>query len=190
MGLAEGPQSLLDQGRVGQHPAVQGGVVHRQAALPEQLLDVAIAERVAEVPRDRLQDQRRLKVPALEIVLRPALQFLDKGVQDHAPPPVRRRLCRPHAQRGVNAKTLRQAQPRAAANHQGEGSQSEQGDVHGRLPCIGMSNRPFRIASVASNPLEKHDLASEPYRQTMTRRTIQPWSSLHSLFRVLEQTGS
>jgi len=81
-------------------------------------------------------------------------------------------------------------EPRAAADQQGEGPQSEKGDVHGRLPCIGMSNRLFRIASVASNPLEKHDLASEPYRQTMTRRTIQPWSSLHSLFRVLEQTGS
>jgi len=112
MGLAEGPQSLLDQGRVGQHPAVQGGVVHRQAALPEQLLDVAIAERVAEVPRDRLQDQRRLKVPALEIVLRPALQLLDKGVQDHAPPPVRRHPCGLHAQRAVNAKTLRQGRPK------------------------------------------------------------------------------
>src|SRR3954469_20782468 len=29
--LAEGPQSLLDQGRVGQDPAVQGGVVDLQA---------------------------------------------------------------------------------------------------------------------------------------------------------------
>jgi hypothetical protein len=111
MGLAEGPQSLLDQGRVGQHPAVQGGVVvDLQAALPEQLLDVTVAQRVAQIPRDRLQDQRRLKVPALEIVLGPALELLDKGVQDHAPPPVRRRLCRPLAQRAVNAKTLRQAQ--------------------------------------------------------------------------------
>src|SRR4051795_2603819 len=104
MGLAEGAQSLLDQGRVGQHPAVQGGVIDLQAALEEQLLDVAIAERVAQIPGDRLQDQGRLKVPALEIVLRPALQLLDKGVQDHAPPPVRRPPCGPQAQRGVNAK--------------------------------------------------------------------------------------
>src|SRR5215204_1681845 len=43
MGFAEGAQSLLDQGRVGQHPAVQGGVVDLQAALPEQLLDVTVA---------------------------------------------------------------------------------------------------------------------------------------------------
>jgi hypothetical protein len=33
--LAEGSQPALDQRRIGQHPAVQGGVVHRQAALPE-----------------------------------------------------------------------------------------------------------------------------------------------------------
>src|SRR3954471_15414203 len=108
MGLAEGAQSLLDQGRVGQHPAVQSAVINLQAALPKQLFDVTIAERVAQVPRDRLQDQRRLEVPALEVVLRPALQLLDKGVQEHGPPPVRRHLCGPQAQRGVNAKTLRQ----------------------------------------------------------------------------------
>ena len=188
--LQEGAQPALDQRRIGQHPAVQGRVVHLEAALPEQLLDVTLAQGIAQVPRDGLQDQCRLEVPALEVILGPTLQLLGKGVQEHAPPPVRRGSCGPHAQRGVNAKTLRQAQPRAAANHQGEGPQSEQGDVQGRLPCIGTVNRPFRIASVASNPLEKHDLASEPYRQTMTRRTIQPWSSLHSLFRVLEQTGS
>src|SRR5215207_9094984 len=108
MGLAEGPQPTLDQRRIGQNPAVQGGVVDLQAALDEQLLDVTIAERIAQVPGDGLQDQRRLEVAALEIVLRPALQLLDKGVQEHRPPPVRRRICRPHAQRGVNAKTLRQ----------------------------------------------------------------------------------
>ena len=33
--LAEGTQLALDQRRIGQDPAVQGGVVHRQAALPE-----------------------------------------------------------------------------------------------------------------------------------------------------------
>src|SRR3954465_8827652 len=109
MGLAEGPQSLLDQGRVGQHPAVQGGVVDLQAALQEQLLNVTVAQGIAQVPGDGLQDQRCLEVPALEVVLRPALQLLGNRTQDHRPPPVQRRLCRPHAQRRVNAKTLRHA---------------------------------------------------------------------------------
>ena len=61
--------AALDQRRVGQHPAVQGAVVHVQAALQEQLLDVAVAERVAQVPGDRLDDQRRLEVPAPEVAL-------------------------------------------------------------------------------------------------------------------------
>jgi hypothetical protein len=42
-------------------------MVHFQAALPKQLLDVAVAQGIAQVPRDRLQDQRRLEVPALEV---------------------------------------------------------------------------------------------------------------------------
>src|SRR3954447_1109080 len=95
MGLAEGAQPLLDQGRVGQHPAVQGGVVHLQTALQEQLLDVAIAERVAQVPRDGLQDQRCLEVPALEIILGPALQLLGNRTQDHGPPPTTEVLMPP-----------------------------------------------------------------------------------------------
>src|SRR4051795_2200634 len=124
MGLAEGAQPLLDQGRVGQHPAVQGGVVHLQTALQEQLLNVTVAERVAQVPRDGLQDQRCLEVPALEIVLRPALQLLGNRAQDHRPPPVRRRLCRPQAQRGVNAKNFatRPRRARRACLHDSDSS--------------------------------------------------------------------
>src|SRR4051812_18056817 len=71
MGFAEGAQPALDQGRVGQHPAVQGGVVDLEAALEEQLFDVTVAERIAQVPRDGLQDQRRFVVTAFEIVLSP-----------------------------------------------------------------------------------------------------------------------
>ncbi len=40
MGFAEGSQPTLDQRRVGQHPAVQGGVVDLKAPLQKQLLDV------------------------------------------------------------------------------------------------------------------------------------------------------
>src|SRR3954471_2297423 len=91
MGFAEGAQPALNQRRIGQHPPVQGGVIDLQAALQEQLLDVTVAERIAQIPRDRLQDQRRFEVAALEVVLGPALRPLDQGVQDHGPPPVRRR---------------------------------------------------------------------------------------------------
>ena len=61
-------------------------MVHLQAALQEHFFDVAVAERVAQVPRDRLQDQRRLKVAALEVVLGPTLQLGDDRVQDHGGP--------------------------------------------------------------------------------------------------------
>src|SRR4051812_41788730 len=74
-------------------------MVDLKAALEEQLLNVAVAEWVAQAPGDGLQDQRRLEVAALEVVFGPTLQLLDKGVQDHRPPPVRRRLRGLHAQR-------------------------------------------------------------------------------------------
>src|SRR3954470_18556330 len=134
MGLAEGAQPLLDQGRVGQHPAVQGGVVHLQTALQKQLLDVAIAERVAQVPRDGLQDQRCLEVPALEIVLRPALQLLDKGVQEHRPPPGWRRQSRPTCLTDRERQTLRHApfQNITVAAVAPSGSARDSGQITGR----------------------------------------------------------
>src|SRR3954467_7859723 len=58
-----------------------------EAALEEQLFDVTVAQGRAQIPGDGLQDQRRFVVAAFEIVLRPALQLLDEGVQDHGPPP-------------------------------------------------------------------------------------------------------
>src|SRR5829696_113026 len=66
---SEGPQSPLNQGSVGQDPAIEGGVVHLQAALQEQLLDVAIAQGIAQGPGDGLQDQRRFVVATLEVAL-------------------------------------------------------------------------------------------------------------------------
>src|SRR5215216_6266509 len=70
-------------------------MVHLQTPLPEQLLDVTVAQRAAQVPGDSLQDQRCLIMAALEVILRPALQLLDKGVQNHGLPPNRRRQSRP-----------------------------------------------------------------------------------------------
>src|SRR3954452_1048743 len=65
-------------------------MVHRQAALPEQLLDVTVAQRITQIPGDRPQDQRGLEVAALEVVLGPALQPLGNRTQDHEVPPNRR----------------------------------------------------------------------------------------------------
>src|SRR3954447_20058158 len=65
-------------------------MVHRQAALPEQLFDVTVAQRIAQIPGDGLQDERRLEVTALEVVLGPALQPLGNRTQDHEAPPNRR----------------------------------------------------------------------------------------------------
>ena len=45
---------------------------------------------------------------SVEVALRPALQLLDEGVQDHRPPPVRRRSCNRHPQGEVNLTGLRQ----------------------------------------------------------------------------------
>jgi hypothetical protein len=55
--FAEVPQPALDQGSIGQDPTVEGAVIHFQAALQEHLLDVPIAQGIAQVPRDRLEDQ-------------------------------------------------------------------------------------------------------------------------------------
>ncbi len=60
------------------------------AALPEQLLNVEITQRIAQLPRDRLQDQRHLEVPALEVVLGSALQLLGHPTQDQRLPPTRK----------------------------------------------------------------------------------------------------
>ncbi len=62
-------QSLLYQGRVGEHPAVQGGVIHLHTAFQEHLSISAVAERVAQLPGDRLDDQPRLVVPTPEVGL-------------------------------------------------------------------------------------------------------------------------
>src|SRR3954469_7853207 len=48
------------------------------------------AKRIAQIPGDRLQDERRLEVTALEVVLGPTLQPLGNRTQDHQVPPNRR----------------------------------------------------------------------------------------------------
>jgi hypothetical protein len=43
--------------------------------------------RIAQIPGDGLQDQQRLEVPALKIVLESTLQLLGNRTQDHGIPP-------------------------------------------------------------------------------------------------------
>src|SRR4051794_21038635 len=117
MGFAEGPQPAFDQGRIGQNPAVQGRVVDLQAALEEQLLDVTVAQGIAQIPGDGLEDQRRLEMATLEIVLRPALQLLDKGVQDHGPPPELEAPMRPACSTQGKRQNFATGPPKMATGH-------------------------------------------------------------------------
>src|SRR3954466_11720784 len=55
-----------------------------------------------------LQDQRRLEVAALEVVLGSALQLLGDRTQDHRSPEPEGKVAR-RARRAVNARNLRQA---------------------------------------------------------------------------------
>jgi hypothetical protein len=48
--MPAGPSNLGQQRREPQHPPVDGDMVDRNAALGEQLLDVAIRQAVAQVP--------------------------------------------------------------------------------------------------------------------------------------------
>ena len=83
MRSAERSQPFLDQRCVGQNPAVQGAVIDLQATLQEQLLDVAVAQRIAQVPGDGLNDEQRLVGSAFEIGLGALLQLRGDGGQDH-----------------------------------------------------------------------------------------------------------
>jgi hypothetical protein len=51
-GWLERAQPPLDQRGIGQNPPVEGGVIDLQAALQEQLLDVPVAQGIAQVPGD------------------------------------------------------------------------------------------------------------------------------------------
>ena len=54
-------------------------MVHLQAAFQEHLLDVAVAQQVAQLLGDRLDDEDRLVVPAPEVGLGPRLELGSDG---------------------------------------------------------------------------------------------------------------
>lgn len=66
MGSAKLAQPLFDHRRIGEHPSVDRAVVYFESTLSEHLLKVSVAERVAQVPRNRLDDQPRLEMSTLE----------------------------------------------------------------------------------------------------------------------------
>ena len=76
-------KAFLDHRRIGERPAIDGGVVDVEAALGEQAFEITVAERIAQIPCHRLNDQRRLEMATLEIVPGATFEFLGEGVQDH-----------------------------------------------------------------------------------------------------------
>jgi len=62
-------------------------LVHFDSALQEELLDVSVAQRVAQVPGDGLDNERRLVVLAFEAALGALLQLRSDSGQDHGPAP-------------------------------------------------------------------------------------------------------
>ncbi|SMD10644.1 hypothetical protein SAMN06297251_1288 [Fulvimarina manganoxydans] len=83
MGPAKPAKTLLDQRRISENPAIDSRMIDREAALGEHFLKVPIAERIAQRPCHRLNDQPRLELPTFEIVLRRPPQLFDDRAQDH-----------------------------------------------------------------------------------------------------------
>jgi hypothetical protein len=79
MGSAKLAQPLFKHGRLGPNPTIDGAVVDLEAALSQHLFQVAIAQRLAQVPGNRLNDQPCLEMPSFEIILRLTLQLFRNG---------------------------------------------------------------------------------------------------------------
>ena len=73
MGPPKSAQPLLDQRRVSDNPTIACGIIDREAAFVEHLFQIAIAERISQMPRDCLHDQPGLELPAFEVVPRLSL---------------------------------------------------------------------------------------------------------------------
>ena len=65
--------------------------------LPEQLLNIGVAQGIAGIPGDRLQDQRRLEVPAFEVVLDRHFSFVAIALRIMGRPLTTERQSRPQA---------------------------------------------------------------------------------------------
>lgn len=76
-------KTLLDHRRIAQYPAVDCAMIDLEAALCEHLFQISIAQRIAQIPGNRLYNQPCREMPAFEIILRLALQLLGNGIQNH-----------------------------------------------------------------------------------------------------------
>jgi hypothetical protein len=82
MGLAEWPQALLDEQRIGQGPAADRAMIGLEAPVENHVLDIPVTQRIAPIPGNYLNDQLCLEIAFLEAVLRLAPQFLGNGIED------------------------------------------------------------------------------------------------------------
>jgi hypothetical protein len=62
-------QSLLGQRRIFQTPSVDGAMVNLEPSFQEHLLQIPIAERIAQIPGHCLNDQSRLQLAPFEVSL-------------------------------------------------------------------------------------------------------------------------
>lgn len=111
MRFAELAQPLLDVRCIGEDPAIDGAVVDLEAALAEHFFQIAVAQRIAQIPGYCLHDQTGFEMASFEILLRLALQLLRYGIQNrgYAPLHGERNFSRV-GHHAVNHKNLRQAQ--------------------------------------------------------------------------------
>src|SRR5689334_9763079 len=84
-------------------------MVNRQAALSEQLLNVAVAQRIAQVPRDGLQVSDAWKRRPLKSSLERRLSRSAIALRIMGRPPTTEGKVDRHARPAVNARSLRQA---------------------------------------------------------------------------------
>jgi hypothetical protein len=82
-----------------QHPAIDGGVIHRDAALLHELFELAVAQGKVHLPADTGQDDVLLKMGSLEVYYAlPSLLRLDDSERSYSKKPTSKKFRHiPHA---------------------------------------------------------------------------------------------
>lgn len=83
MWFLEPAKTLFDQRCVRQNPSVDGAVVDFKSPLQEHLLQVPIAQRIAQIPGHCPTDQLGFNLSASEVILRLAFQFVGNRSENH-----------------------------------------------------------------------------------------------------------